>query len=48
MVKSLEKTDEHYKQNIHLIAIPNNSYDEIILELSHAYDYKAYRNQYLQ
>ena len=39
--------DEHYKQNIHLIIMPNNPYDEIILELSHVYEYKTYRNQYL-
>ena len=47
MAKSLQKTDEHYKQNIHLIAIPNNSYDEIILKLSHSYDNITYRKQYL-
>ena len=47
MVKSLQKTDEHYKQNIHLIAIPNNSYDEMILKLPHSYDYITYRKQYL-
>ena len=38
MVKLLFKADKYYKQNIHLIVIPNNSYDEIILELSHVYD----------
>ena len=26
----LFKAKKHYKQNIHLIAIPNNSYDKII------------------
>ncbi len=40
MVKLLFKAEKHYKQNIHLIVTPNNSYDEIIIELSHAYDYK--------
>ena len=44
MVKLLEKTEEHYKQNIHLIAMLNNSYNEIILEKPHINDY---RNQYL-
>ena len=47
MVKLLFKTEKHYKQNIHLIVIPNNSYDEIILELSHVFEHKTYRNQYL-
>ena len=40
MIKLLFKAKKHYKQNIHLIAIPKNSYDEIILELSHIHDYK--------
>jgi len=31
---------EHYKKNIHLIAISNNSYDEIILEFSLPHDDK--------
>ena len=47
MVKLLFEAEEHYKQNIHLIVMPNNSYNEIILELSHVYQHRAYRNQYL-
>ena len=47
MVKLLSKAAQHCKQNIDLIATLNNSYNEIILELSHNIDDKTYRNQYL-
>ncbi len=38
MVKLLFAAEKHYKQNIHLIVMPNNFYDEIILELLHVCD----------